>query len=400
MTNKWMLGTAVAALIAASPAFAQGQSDFGECALADMTNETFTSLDTDDTTGLSMEEYTACPEQMNLDLSDDAMTAFEDDYSEANADGNDVLTFAEVEDFSGSDASQQAAGQQEGEDDAPEGTVTVTQPAPEVVVEQPSPDVVVAQPEPEVAVETQQPEVEVQTPEPEVAVETPAPEVEVEQPQPTVAVEQPEPEIAVQQPEPEVDVEAGQPAVEVETAEPQVAVDQPEPEVEVEQPELDVEVEQQDPDVAVRQGSADVAVQNVTEEDVDAEMADEAEMEETDVAVAEGETEVAAAEAEVVEYSIAIDDIIGEDVYNTAGEELGEVEDIVLDTASNTPIVVVSVGGFLGLGDREVAFPYDDMTVTGDQIVLDTAMTEDEIGEMPEYEETDYEPLPETMIVR
>ena len=72
----------------------------------------------------------------------------------------------------------------------------------------------------------------------------------------------------------------------------------------------------------------------------------------------------------------------------------------VVDPAAQAPVVIVKVGGFLGLGGREVAIPYDDMTFGGDQIVLETAMTKDEIEAMPEYDEANYEDLPETMVVR
>ena len=396
MTNKWMLGTAMAAVLAATPVLAQeATTDFGECTLEEMTNETFLGLDLDDDSGLTMDEYRECLSENDIELDDEQMAAYEERYTTMDADADGVLIFAEVETASAAGDTAEA----EAEGDAPEGTITVTQPAAEVVVEQPAADVTVDQPEPEVAVETQEPEVAVTTPEPEVQVEQAQPTVEVEQPEPTVAVEQPAPEVTVEQPEPEVAVEAGQPAVEVEATEPEVAVETPEPEVEVTQPDLDVDVEQEEADVAVTQEQADVAVQQTTE--VEGEAA-EVEAVETEAAA---ETEVAAVETEVevepTEYQITVNDIVGEDVYNTAGEEIGSIEEIVLSPGDNKPYVIVSVGGFLGLGDREVAFPYDDLNVQGEEnIVLNTTMTSDEIKEMEEYDDAAYEPLPETMIVQ
>jgi sporulation protein YlmC with PRC-barrel domain len=47
--------------------------------------------------------------------------------------------------------------------------------------------------------------------------------------------------------------------------------------------------------------------------------------------------------------------LIGLDVYNKNNENIGEVEDLILDGNKNVKAVVVSVGGFLGIGDRNVA---------------------------------------------
>ncbi len=385
MTAKWMLGTALAAVMAAgAPALAQtDMSEFGECALNEMTNEEFLGLDLDNDSGLTQEEYRECLTENDIDLSDEQMQSYDAAYTEADVDADGLLIYAEIEEMQGS--AQQA-------DAAPQGTITVTQPAADVTVDQPAPDVTVQQPEPTVQVETQQPQVDVTTPEPQVAVQQAEPTVQVEQPEPTVAVEQPEPTVQVEQPEPQVDVTAGQPAVEVETQQPEVAVQTPTPEVDVQQPELDVQVEQEQPQVAVEQASPDVAVQRTTEATAETET-------ETEVAVAETqqvEVETAATGA----YQINMGELSGVEVFNSAGEEIGEIDTVLLDRQQNTPVVILSVGGVLGIGDREIAFPYDDFEITSEQVVLNTPMSADEIEDMEEYNEADYDELPETMIVQ
>jgi sporulation protein YlmC with PRC-barrel domain len=52
---------------------------------------------------------------------------------------------------------------------------------------------------------------------------------------------------------------------------------------------------------------------------------------------------------------IRASDLIGMDVYNLENEAVGEVEDLVLDNGKNIKGIVISVGGFLGLGERNVA---------------------------------------------
>ena len=52
---------------------------------------------------------------------------------------------------------------------------------------------------------------------------------------------------------------------------------------------------------------------------------------------------------------VRVSDLIGSDVYNLKNEDIGEVEDLILDNGKNLRAVVVSVGGFLGMGERHVA---------------------------------------------
>jgi hypothetical protein len=53
------------------------------------------------------------------------------------------------------------------------------------------------------------------------------------------------------------------------------------------------------------------------------------------------------------------DDVIGVDVENPQGEDLGTVEALVLDKMKgNVVYVVLSFGGFLGMGDKWFAMPW------------------------------------------
>ena len=46
--------------------------------------------------------------------------------------------------------------------------------------------------------------------------------------------------------------------------------------------------------------------------------------------------------------------LVGTNVYNNQNESLGEIEDLVIDNGKTITGVVVSVGGFLGIGDSYV----------------------------------------------
>lgn len=64
----------------------------------------------------------------------------------------------------------------------------------------------------------------------------------------------------------------------------------------------------------------------------------------------------------------------GDRVRNPAGEDLGKVEELMLDLDSGRiAYVVVSFGGFLGIGDKLFAIPWDAFTIdVGEQeFILD-----------------------------
>jgi len=52
------------------------------------------------------------------------------------------------------------------------------------------------------------------------------------------------------------------------------------------------------------------------------------------------------------------------DVFNVNNENIGEIEDIVIDNGKNIKALIVSVGGFLGIGDHNVAIDPRSVTVT------------------------------------
>lgn len=47
--------------------------------------------------------------------------------------------------------------------------------------------------------------------------------------------------------------------------------------------------------------------------------------------------------------------LVGTNVYNKQNESIGEIEDLVIENGKTVTGIVVSVGGFLGIGERYVA---------------------------------------------
>jgi sporulation protein YlmC with PRC-barrel domain len=83
--------------------------------------------------------------------------------------------------------------------------------------------------------------------------------------------------------------------------------------------------------------------------------------------------------------------LIGAEVKTTGGEDVGPVEDLIIDENGQVVAIVVSVGGFLGLGQKDIAIGWDDVTMSGsaDDQELQIDATRDELSSAPEYESQD-----------
>ena len=79
--------------------------------------------------------------------------------------------------------------------------------------------------------------------------------------------------------------------------------------------------------------------------------------------------------------------IVGAKVYNNANENIGSVEDIVLKPDGTMDEVVLSVGGFLGIGDKYVAMPFSALKVSrdGSSVKVTTEGTKDSLKALPDY---------------
>jgi sporulation protein YlmC with PRC-barrel domain len=55
--------------------------------------------------------------------------------------------------------------------------------------------------------------------------------------------------------------------------------------------------------------------------------------------------------------------IIGTEVRTRSGEKIGDIRDLVVDNNGNIKLAIVSTGGFLGVGDRMHAVPWDMLTL-------------------------------------
>ena len=81
-------------------------------------------------------------------------------------------------------------------------------------------------------------------------------------------------------------------------------------------------------------------------------------------------------------------DIYKADVYDNAEDKIGVVTDLIVDNSGTVTTAVVSVGGLLGVGKKDVAVPFKDLKVASrdgkDWLVLN--QTKEDLKVAPAYD--------------
>ncbi|WP_458095907.1 PRC-barrel domain-containing protein [Roseomonas sp. WA12] len=78
--------------------------------------------------------------------------------------------------------------------------------------------------------------------------------------------------------------------------------------------------------------------------------------------------------------------IIGSNVYNERNESIGSVDDVILASGGSSPMAIVSVGGFLGIGAKLVAVPMSELRWSAaDNRWTITGATRESLTSLPAY---------------
>jgi sporulation protein YlmC with PRC-barrel domain len=67
--------------------------------------------------------------------------------------------------------------------------------------------------------------------------------------------------------------------------------------------------------------------------------------------------------------------LIGVNIYGQNNEKIGDVNEVLIDRKGNADAVVIGVGGFLGMGEKDVAIPFSAIEWKYDRSDLSTAST-------------------------
>ncbi len=83
--------------------------------------------------------------------------------------------------------------------------------------------------------------------------------------------------------------------------------------------------------------------------------------------------------------------LIGADVKTAKGENVGSVNDLIIDQKGQVVAIVVSVGGFLGMGEKDVAIGWNEVTrsAISDDNALQIKSTREGLMSAPEFKKAD-----------
>ncbi|MQW85322.1 PRC-barrel domain-containing protein [Sinorhizobium saheli] len=86
---------------------------------------------------------------------------------------------------------------------------------------------------------------------------------------------------------------------------------------------------------------------------------------------------------------IAASAYMGQSVYNAADESIGEINDLLIKKDGGVEAAVIGVGGFLGIGEKNVAVPFDRIEIAeqpdSGTLKLTTTETADTLKAAPEF---------------
>lgn len=96
---------------------------------------------------------------------------------------------------------------------------------------------------------------------------------------------------------------------------------------------------------------------------------------------------VAVTESIAVAVGYRASKFLGATVYNDEGEKIGRIGDLIIKADGKLSYAIVDVGGFLGIGQHQVAIPVGQFTAVKPKIVLPGA-TKDALKALPEFHYT------------
>ena len=85
-------------------------------------------------------------------------------------------------------------------------------------------------------------------------------------------------------------------------------------------------------------------------------------------------------------------DLLNENVVNDANEKVGDINDVLIDSKGKVAAVIVGVGGFLGMGEKDVALTFDQLsfaTDNNDPLIVKTNATKESLQAAPQYTKPD-----------
>lgn len=103
----------------------------------------------------------------------------------------------------------------------------------------------------------------------------------------------------------------------------------------------------------------------------------------------------------VVEFgAVRAEELIDADVYDSTGNHVGEIGDVLLTADGKIDAALIDVGGFLGIGEKPVAVSFDNVEILKDEdggISVTTSYSEKQLEQAKAYDAATWETDRDTM---
>jgi hypothetical protein len=87
--------------------------------------------------------------------------------------------------------------------------------------------------------------------------------------------------------------------------------------------------------------------------------------------------------------TIDTQNLIGRDITNGSNETIGDINSVLMDKGGNARYVVVGVGAFLGIGEKQVALPWNALAITENGKKVSANVTKEQLKALSEYRYAD-----------
>jgi sporulation protein YlmC with PRC-barrel domain len=94
---------------------------------------------------------------------------------------------------------------------------------------------------------------------------------------------------------------------------------------------------------------------------------------------------------EVPPNAVLASQFMGQAVYTAANENIGEINDLIMNKELDNIVAIVGVGGFLGIGEKDVAIPIGDITAVKDEnnaLRLTISASKEQLEALPVFDRT------------
>jgi PRC-barrel domain len=107
-----------------------------------------------------------------------------------------------------------------------------------------------------------------------------------------------------------------------------------------------------------------------------------------DAAIPDKAADKGSAKAAGLGSEVAASDLLNQKVKNSANETVGDINDLSIGSDGKIAAVIIGLGGFLGMGEKNVSLPYDQLNFSRDAngyLIVTVNAAKDSLQAAPEW---------------